>query len=398
MAAAGASTSSMRAGASGRCDPVCLVHACGGVGAHPASPGRHGSGDPGRSGRVGWSDTGPWPRTAGTMADELHALLSAAGIPPPYIIIAGHSSGGLNARMFTARHPELVAGLVLIDASHEDQERRLGERGGGYWRPALRLQLRPLGWDADGGQLSPTGPRAGVGRAGDVTGAGRGGRRDELEQPAAAGKRQELLGFVPGGREVAAGAAGPGRFGRLPSLVLTSHRDWDWTGIVSVGKAGEERRQFYAAWWPMQQEMVALSEDSRHVVAERAGHHIHRHNPDFVIQQTCGFLGRVRDNSATSPVPAACEPGTRTDAAQGPALRSRIRLPNSPDRWQWRRRQQSAQAGWEQRLWIRGVPTVRPPCRWSSQVAAYWPRYPAPPGSRGTWTWRVEPPGRSRFP
>jgi pimeloyl-ACP methyl ester carboxylesterase len=65
---------------------------------------------------------------------------------------------------------------------------------------------------------------------------------------------------------------------------------------VSDGKAGEERRQFYAAWWPMQQEMVALSEDSRHVVAERAGHHIHRHNPEFVIQQICGFLGRVRDN------------------------------------------------------------------------------------------------------
>ena len=65
---------------------------------------------------------------------------------------------------------------------------------------------------------------------------------------------------------------------------------------MSVGKAGEARRQFYAAWWPMQLEMVALSEDSRHVVAERAGHHIHRHNPEFVIQQIRAFLGRVRGN------------------------------------------------------------------------------------------------------
>jgi pimeloyl-ACP methyl ester carboxylesterase len=62
----------------------------------------------------GWSDRGPLPRTAGRIAGELHALLSAARIAPPYVLV-GHSFGGLTARIFVSRHPADVAGLVLLD-------------------------------------------------------------------------------------------------------------------------------------------------------------------------------------------------------------------------------------------------------------------------------------------
>jgi pimeloyl-ACP methyl ester carboxylesterase len=244
---------------------------------------------------VGWSDRGPWPRTAGTMADELHALLATAQIPPPYLI-AGHSSGGLIARMFTARHPELMAGLVLIDSSHEDQWRRLGLQGGAYRRRALRRQLRPLGL----ARLAVDLGRADSERAWaervllpEFVEAGAAMSWSSRQRRASV---QELWGFEPSGAEVATEAAGPGRFGRLPMLVLTSTADWDWRGGVAIGKAAEERRRFYAAWWPMQLEIVALSEDSHHVVAERAGHHIHRDDPEFVIQQIRGFLGRLRGN------------------------------------------------------------------------------------------------------
>jgi pimeloyl-ACP methyl ester carboxylesterase len=50
------------------------------------------------------------------MAEELHALLSAAGVEPPYVL-AGHSLGGLIALVYTVRHRERVAGLALIDCS-----------------------------------------------------------------------------------------------------------------------------------------------------------------------------------------------------------------------------------------------------------------------------------------
>jgi len=68
----------------------------------------------------GWSDESPYPRTSVQMMEELNTLLTEAGIPPPYILV-GHSLGGINIRVFTNLYPEKVAGLVLIDPSHEQQ-------------------------------------------------------------------------------------------------------------------------------------------------------------------------------------------------------------------------------------------------------------------------------------
>ncbi|HAO24720.1 MAG TPA: alpha/beta hydrolase, partial [Methylophaga sp.] len=68
----------------------------------------------------GWSDFGPSPRTSNRIADELETLLEQADIPPPYILV-GHSFGGYNIRIFAANNPQMVAGMVLVDASHEDQ-------------------------------------------------------------------------------------------------------------------------------------------------------------------------------------------------------------------------------------------------------------------------------------
>jgi pimeloyl-ACP methyl ester carboxylesterase len=63
---------------------------------------------------LGWSDPAKSPRTTSTIIDELHALLEAAQIPPPYILV-GHSFGGLLVRAYAARYSEQVAGLVLVD-------------------------------------------------------------------------------------------------------------------------------------------------------------------------------------------------------------------------------------------------------------------------------------------
>src|SRR5262245_51149860 len=41
----------------------------------------------------GWSDAAHEPRTAQQIAEELQALLKAAGVPGPYVL-AGHSFGG----------------------------------------------------------------------------------------------------------------------------------------------------------------------------------------------------------------------------------------------------------------------------------------------------------------
>ena len=58
---------------------------------------------------MGWSETGPLPRTPDQIARELHTLLTNAGIPGPYVLV-GHSVGGKNVRMFALQYPDEVAG------------------------------------------------------------------------------------------------------------------------------------------------------------------------------------------------------------------------------------------------------------------------------------------------
>ena len=69
---------------------------------------------------MGYSDPGPSPRTARRIASELAGLLVRSGIGGP-VVLVGASIAGFNVRVFASDHPERAAGLVLVDASHEDQ-------------------------------------------------------------------------------------------------------------------------------------------------------------------------------------------------------------------------------------------------------------------------------------
>lgn len=81
---------------------------------------------------LGWSDPGSEPRSLDRSAGELRALLGAAGIPPPYILV-GHSYGGLLMRAFAAMHPAGVVGLVLVDPVSIDA-----------WSTAIAAEMRTL--------------------------------------------------------------------------------------------------------------------------------------------------------------------------------------------------------------------------------------------------------------
>ena len=93
---------------------------------------------------MGYSDPGPTPRTSGQIARELAALIQNSGIVRP-VILVGLSFGGFNTRIVASAHPDLVAGLVLVSASHENQGERHAAAGLPSGKPpGAMLKLVPV--------------------------------------------------------------------------------------------------------------------------------------------------------------------------------------------------------------------------------------------------------------
>ena len=99
----------------------------------------------------GYSDPGPLPRDGASIARDLDLALQAARIRGPYIVV-GHSSGGLYGRIFAARRPGQISGLVLLDPTVERRAPR--PRGDGL--DGIRQRLVRCG------AISETNPRPGM--------------------------------------------------------------------------------------------------------------------------------------------------------------------------------------------------------------------------------------------
>ena len=68
---------------------------------------------------LGFSDPPTRPSTSANMVDDLHRLLHAAHIRPPYVLV-GHSLGGMDVKLYAETYLSEVAGLIFVDPSHED--------------------------------------------------------------------------------------------------------------------------------------------------------------------------------------------------------------------------------------------------------------------------------------
>lgn len=226
---------------------------------------------------IGWSDPPPrGPLTIDAMADDLHALLKAAAISPPYII-AGHSMGGIIARRFQSRYPGDVAGMLLVDSSHEDQARRLGP--GNTWydlKRAARRRARILGAYRLAARF---GLADGLGAASltretvpEYWGAARAVSLSSKQRRAVV--REILLLARPQGH--------PQDLGTLPLTVL------------SAGSAKRRQWPEWATWCQLQDELAALSSDSTHMFAVNADHNVHLDDPAIVVQAIRNLVRRCQ--------------------------------------------------------------------------------------------------------
>ncbi len=99
-----------------------------------------------RSG-LGWSESGPKPRTSPQIVKELHALLKNAGGGGPYVLV-GHSFGGANVQLYAAEYPKEVAGMVLVDSALDSRvlDKDLRDAAEGATPSSLTLKaMAPLG-------------------------------------------------------------------------------------------------------------------------------------------------------------------------------------------------------------------------------------------------------------
>ncbi len=176
------------------------------------------------------------------IAEDLHALLAAADIGPPYVLV-GHSIGGVIVRQFATQYPNAVVGMVLVDSSQGDQRARLQE------------VVTPEEW-----------ARSGMAHG-------------DIEFPEGA----DLLGPD---------------LSDIPLMVLSA-------GIFGEGMPPDVAERLNRVRLEMQRDLLSLSVNSTWVVAEESDHAIPQKQPELVVDAVRQVVESVRTQADRPSVEAA---------------------------------------------------------------------------------------------
>jgi pimeloyl-ACP methyl ester carboxylesterase len=143
------------------------------------------------------------PQDGIALASDLHTLLERAGVAGPYVLV-GHSSGGPYVRVFAARYPDEVAGMVLLDAQPADAFTALPEYPGFYSMFRNVATVSP-----SLARVGLVGPLLGLPADESSPAAARGGRDEFFALPTALQQAQALTSI--GDRPLVVVTAGSGQ-------------------------------------------------------------------------------------------------------------------------------------------------------------------------------------------
>jgi pimeloyl-ACP methyl ester carboxylesterase len=220
-----------------------------------------------------WSDVVSGPRSLEDRVEDLRRLLSNAGLPGPYVMVA-HSYGGFLVRLFANRYPSQVAGMVLVDTPDELS----------YFRKEVLSTYAKFGWVLKAmGLLSWFGlPRLFSRLTSKPDQLNTGMIRREYFAAA-----RDDIGSMEREKDWLTMPNSLGTLGGLPLIVITHGQPFP--GPFSVLEKG---------WIDGQKRLANLSTNGTLIVAEKSNHMIQNDQPEVVVSAILNVLERCSARAA----------------------------------------------------------------------------------------------------
>lgn len=231
----------------------------------------------------GLSDPRPLPLDTATVADDLDATLTAAGIASPYVLV-GHSLGSYHVRQFANTRFDKMAGMVLVDPSGDEQKARLSAALPGLVAEMDKRRAAAM----EAGCLVRL--REKLVPHGDPLVAKCNGTND----PDLFEQTQSEVDSMEGASTQQL-TASRRSYGDMPLIVLT-RGDYDIGMPPEITKA--DREGLAVVWTQLHEEMTALSTAGERRVVAGAGHYIQGDKPQAVIDAVNEVVAEARSRMA----------------------------------------------------------------------------------------------------